>query len=473
MRKKDAQKEQKAPAAEQKNALVIHSEEVRDYWRGMCFSDYPAAESAEGGAERAETMLKATALIMARNIQVTNHKNGLFLFFFDSVGGSLPTDEEITDAIQQRDTQTYYYTEQEKVEAEKRNLDLFMEYTKALALDADILPYIRAELRDMAAAPAYAGENMAEYLFSGELMENNFIGVIAAARQRQERDAQSFQVTQARKLDYPVDKPNNNIWHYWESNTVDGQLKLWFDTNTARPELDTIVTYHAYFDALPEAHLSKQLTPYDKRVYIAAAALYNAGNTVVSMRQIFRAMGNKTEPNAKQLQLISDSLTKMMFTRIVIDNTREAAAYGKGEEYCFKFDGALLHMNRITKTKINGAFVDGAIRILEEPALVAFARQRKQITTIKRELLESPISKTEGNLAIDDYLIENIGQMKNEKSKRNNRILYDTICSICKLTGRMQKLRLRDKVKIYLTHYQSCGFIKGFTEQADGVTIVL
>lgn len=471
MRKKDTQREQKATAAS--GGQLMHSEEVREYWRNMCFRDFPAAENAEGGAERAETMLQATALLMAHNIRVTEYGGGAYLFFSSPVADTLPTEEEIDRAIIRHEEETETQSEEEKAAETKRTLALYMDYTKALNIGADILPYIRAELRDMAAAPAYAGENMAEYLFSGELMENNFIGVIAAARQRQERDAHSFQVTQARKLDYPVDKPNNNIWHYWESNTVDGQLKLWFDTNTARPELDTIVTYHAYFDALPEAHLSKQLTPYDKRVYIAAAALYNAGNTVVSMRQIFRAMGNKTEPNAKQLQLISDSLTKMMFTRIVIDNEREATAYGKGEEYRFKFDGALLHINRITKTKINGAFVDGAIRILEEPALVAFARQRKQITTIKRELLESPISKTEGNLAIDDYLIENIGQMKNEKSKRNNRILYDTICSICKLTGRMQKLRLRDKVKIYLTHYQSCGFIKGFTEQADGVTIVL
>ena len=467
MKKKDTQREHET----QKNALVINSEEVRDYWRSMCFRDFPAAERTEAGTERAETMLKATALIMARNIQVTNHKNGLFLFFFDSVAGSLPTDDEITDAIQRRDMQTYYYTEQEKIEAEKHNLDLFMEYTKELALDADILPFIREELREMAAAPEHAGENMAEYLFSGELMENNFIGVIKAARRRQKAQIKLFKAMTPKRIEYPLDKINSNIWEGLEGAKPNGQLEFRFRTGPKHLS-DALVYYSLNFDELLErdAHINRQLTPYDKRLQIAAAALYNIGCSDFTFRQLYKAMGNTTSPNARQVKQLADSLKKQSFAYITIDCSAEAEAYGLPKEYAYTYEGHLLPMAKITaQSKVNGAVVDSIIHLLEEPPLVAFARQRQQITTITRKLLESPISKTAENLAIDDYLIEQIGHVK--KGRRNPRILYTTICEKCHITGRMQIARLPGKVQKYLAHYQTCGYIAGFTEQTDGVTI--
>ena len=108
---------------------------------------------------------------------------------------------------------------------------------------------------------------------------------------------------------------------------------------------------------------------------------------------------------------------------------------------------------------------------------MSFARQRKQITSIDIALLQSPISKTDANLRIEDYLLERMSKDKNSK-KNECRILFKTIYNHVGIadkpktnTERKQKQRAPEKIESYLEHYQQTGHISGYTMEKDGISI--
>ena len=100
---------------------------------------------------------------------------------------------------------------------------------------------------------------------------------------------------------------------------------------------------------------------------------------------------------------------------------------------------------------------------------MTFAKQRGQITTIPVRLLNSHVSMTDTNLAIEDYLLDRISHAK--KGKGQSKILYRTICDKAGAVTVKQRQRVPEKVKEYLTHYVKCSYIASFTEAPDGVTV--
>lgn len=267
-------------------------------------------------------------------------------------------------------------------------------------------------------------------------------------------------------VEYPMDKPNSLIWSLLQE-TTGRQLKLGINTAKNGSDKRLNVYYSIDFDELEKngIKVTKKLLPFDKRVYIAVAALYNAGNNYITLTQIFYAMGNTGKPSKNQLEKISESVTKMQGANIFIDNIQESEAYNYLR---FHYKGYLLPIE-ITTATINGQLAESAIRILREPPMMTFAKQRKQITTITVKVLQSPISKTDANLLIDDYLIERIGRAK--RGGQSCKILYDTLYENTQITTTKQRQRAPEKIKTYLEHYKSCGLIEDFQMLNDGIKI--
>lgn len=271
-------------------------------------------------------------------------------------------------------------------------------------------------------------------------------------------------------IEYPLDKPNSVVWNLMANAYTNGYLERKFGTGKKGSRQDSIVLYSIDFDALSEdANITKQLTPYDKRVYIAAAALYNAGNSVLTETQIHFRMGNKGRPGADDLERINESLTKMGAAHIYIDNEKEVRQTHGNK--LFQYDASLLPFERCT-ARINGTMTEGAIHLFREPPLISFAKLRGQVTTVQQRLLESPISKTDANLRIDDYLIARIAHMK-DNQKLSRKILYETVYERCNIATTKQKQRAPGKIQRYIEYYKSCNWITGFTLENDGITILL
>ena len=142
-----------------------------------------------------------------------------------------------------------------------------------------------------------------------------------------------------------------------------------------------------------------------------------------------------------------------------------------------KYTGILLPVEIGELYDIRGSLTEAGIHVLREPPLMTFAKRRGQVTTISLKLLQSPVSKTEANLKIDDYLIEHISRAK-RGTRHSCRMLYKTIYEKANInnnpktsTEKQQKKRAPEKINKYLTHYQKEGFITRFTADADGITV--
>lgn len=268
------------------------------------------------------------------------------------------------------------------------------------------------------------------------------------------------------KIDFPVDKVNSKVWKLLET-AQNGQIGIAAEKRTSNKQIT--ILYSINFDALGNnVSISRKLEPFDKRVYLAVSALYNAGNNIISFNQIYRAMGYTTEnPNSRITDKIAESVAKMAAARITLDNAQEAKVYNYDK---FSYSASLLPMERIEGI-INGKAVEAAIHLFREPPLLSFARGRKQITTIERRLLETPMNKTNQTLLIEDYLIERISHAKT--GRQPTKILFSKLYKEARITTTKQRQRAGSKLDAILNHYVKCGYISGYKNEGDGIRIEL
>lgn len=285
-------------------------------------------------------------------------------------------------------------------------------------------------------------------------------------------------------LNFPVDKINRHIWLLAADGKgrIPGEITI---TNFTNNELLSFSvegeadkrrgkerTIYYGIDPNPNQEttlrVSRKLTAFDRRVHDAIGTLYNVGNEYMSMSQIAIAMGNTGRPNSHMLERIEASIDKMMTVRIVLDQSEDYDAYNKIQQ---RYKGPLIAAEQ-KEAMINGQLVVDALHLFREPLLMEFARNRKQITTIPREVIETKKRQTENNLAIESYLLERISRMKGNKGKTIKKISYKSILKMLNLSGKQQQ-RAIPVIWDYLEHYKSVRWIKDYKKIDDGIEICL
>lgn len=360
-------------------------------------------------------------------------------------------------------------------------IPLYAKYKAMTAAGMDTATNFQTELLDQQIELEFQKEKNADYTLDmlicnaavnhqddiqGSLLYKIIVDALAAL---EKRSADSITVKRADKLEYPLDKINNKVWRLLEEDTQ-GQLTFAMEKKGSRKPINLV--YSIDFGELEGKafQLSKRLTAFDKRCYIAIASLYNAGNTeAISLRQIHYCMGNDRSPSPAQMQRLRNSIEKMAAARVTIVNPDDYKKYGS-----FNVRGRyLLAANTDGTYNIQGALTKGGISLLEEPILMQFAKKRNQLTTVPLKLLQSPINKTDTNLAIDDYLIERIRRAKRTGSK-STKILFSSLCESLSITEKKPQ-RILNTVGRYLDYYISCGEIAGYkiADKDNSITIKL
>lgn len=275
------------------------------------------------------------------------------------------------------------------------------------------------------------------------------------------------------EIAYPVDKVNSNLWGLTIGEKA--ELKAESDSDSSKGKQASIYVV-VDFEEMENTGItiSRPLTSYDKRIFIAAANLKDQGHDTVTTAQIYEAMGNRGKPNARQREKILKSLEIMSLCRVTLDNTEEAKLYTKYDKVNRTF---YLLPTTIDKGFVNGLIVDDAITIMELPKLYAFAKDRGQFAATPVKLLETPLSQTEANLLLEDYLFTRIVRMKNaiEQHRKNviTTILLDTVYKNCDINDKHKRSRAKPKIEDLLNYYKKQGFIKGFTLTSKNIEIDL
>lgn len=228
-----------------------------------------------------------------------------------------------------------------------------------------------------------------------------------------------------------------------------------------------------YSDNAIQISGKKELTQYDKEVHDALVTLYiDGGNEYITPQMIYKAMtGNpKTTLPPKQQEAISNSLNKLMYSRLIINASKEECkAYGFDK---FTYEGTVIQAEKAT-AKVNGVIVE-VYHLLREPALYTHADLIKQISRLDIKLLNSPVNKNEENITLQGYLLRHINGIK--RSKLSPTILYESIYKQLGIQAqassdgalRKKKLKVRNTVKKILDYLKAHDFIKNYTENIDG-----
>ena len=336
---------------------------------------------------------------------------------------------------------------------------------------SELEPYIRAEMEK----PEYKGMTLEELyqdgtddngdIIPGSLFEK-LLQAAGAARDKEKKTT----VKRVSNIEYPLDKPNLKLWGLTEKQSKGDITFEMAKRADLRKGISLPAGYAINFDDLSDdIQITKNLLPFDKLVYIAAGALFNAGNNIVSLSQFYYVMGYTGTPGDNDREKIYKSITKLRTADIRFDNEKEAAKYKYPH---FRYEGSLFPCE-IVDACINGIWTDKAIHIFREPPLITFAKQRDQITTLDIKLLQAPISKTDANLKIQDYLLIRISRAKNDKrsKKHSCRILFETLYKETGITTKKQIYRAQPKIEKFLQYYQQQDYIARYTTQDDGITI--
>lgn len=255
-------------------------------------------------------------------------------------------------------------------------------------------------------------------------------------------------------VDYPIDRPNNEIWRTLEAIKTDGQLTIGRTilTGKGKKNKEVSVIMSISWDQ-PGTKLTTTLNSIDKRIYTLCGALHKAGNEVFTINQINKLLTGSEDASDLQKSRINDSLTKMGKGKLFYSNKGEVENNYKYPEA--EYDGPLLAFERV-KITVKGKETT-AIHLLCEPRLITFSRERKQITTYKKEYLKLPISVTDENLTIQDCLLTNISATK-ERGASFLEIKFLTIKERCKI-GSKHFNRVPGKIKAILDYLEEQRFI--------------
>lgn len=364
-------------------------------------------------------------------------------------------------------------------------------------------PFIKEELKKPKYDGATLNELLNEYETYTDIMnmspESMLYQAMEAARSaaresgydiNREQIVKIISTFDADSLDFQLDKANLFLWDLKETG---GQVEFNFANNDDRDGGKVVPVYFSLtFD--PDVKTSRKLTHFDRRLQGAIDTAMEKGQDVFTLTSLYHAIGNTGRPNKAQLNKINDSLNKQDGCKIFLDNFLETKVYDYPP---FHYDDRALHFKRIT-AEVDGVVTDAAIKVLDRPALMTFARLRKQITTIPIEVLQSNVSQTDKHLRIEDYLLTRIArqkrpiadlvehQQKKYSQKRQEKIKgMQTFTILLKTlyehTGDEKKdsttkKRTRKTAQDYLTHYKSEAanhWITDFQIEADRIIITL
>jgi len=208
-----------------------------------------------------------------------------------------------------------------------------------------------------------------------------------------------------------------------------------------------------------------ELTPFDHEVVDAVATLALEGNEIVNTAAIYRVIAGRPKNqyvSPTQRERVMKSMEKCAFSKlsITIGNYDEIAGQLRlpGEA---TFSGNLLSFEMI-KQKTNRGMTD-YFRILAIPALFRYAASVGKISAFPIEMLDTPVSKTEGIILMQSFLLRRIDAM-NRKEISDCTIFWKDIFAVGRDEGasRQQLQKTRGFICKILDYWKEKGFLKDY-----------
>ena len=242
----------------------------------------------------------------------------------------------------------------------------------------------------------------------------------------------------------------------------------------SKPARTEIWRYVTLMDDYPEDRLDQ----FDWSVHDAINSFYHNGCNIMSIPMIIRTMSGNPhlKPSEKQVERVLTIVKRLLSTSIDIVYDQEAEAYhftdeGDGWHYY----GTLL-CGEMTTAIINGKMVDSCLHLHREPILATLARKKKQISTIDMRMLNTPISMSEENIVLRNYLLSRIEQCRHNKQQEllsNRTIVLEAVYKTFHVSQYeyTRKSRIREKIEKLLQYWTAEKFIMDYVITDERILI--
>lgn len=226
-----------------------------------------------------------------------------------------------------------------------------------------------------------------------------------------------------------------------------------------------MLRYVTLMDDYPEDRLDQ----FDWAVHDAINSIYHNDCDIMSIPMIIRTMSGNPhlKPSEKQVERVLEIVKRLLSTGIDIVYDEEVEAYqfineGDGWHYY----GTLIS-GEITTAIINGRMVDSCLHLHREPILATLARKKKQISTIDMRMLNTPISMSEENIVLRNYLLSRIEQCRHNKQQEllsNRTIVLQAVYKTFHASQHeyTRKSRIREKIERLLMYWSAEKFIMDY-----------
>lgn len=292
---------------------------------------------------------------------------------------------------------------------------------------------------------------------------------------------------QTKNINVLIDKLNST-GGIWSDLQLDAKGQRKIKTGSTKAEF---VVFELNFSKL-DIDIAHKLDDKDKLVYLAVCSLWSEAQKkgippVFSLTQIYKTMNGGTShaPSKKNILEIYDILRKLRLTEVTI-NAEKEFLNNKIKGTARAIRNEVLLSFRFTAALINDNFVAEAVRILDEPALQAYSRDRGMISTAPVKVLDIPLSNTARQTKLKLYLIERIVHMKNDFKKAKEaarkkkeyhappaRIVLSSLFEKCDADDRQKRMRCKKDTLIALDSFKDKNWIADYSVTKTAIDIIL
>lgn len=350
----------------------------------------------------------------------------------------------------------------------------------------ELTPYLEAELQK----PEYEGMSIDDLFDTAETDDDGnpletslFIQALNAARAARDADTERKQLPQvtyqgSTEVKTVTDKFANLFFSLTAPQSrgmINGQrqfIPVRYGRRGAKKEITLLYDYSFNEDIIKRFGLSRNFD--DQSFFVASIIdnLLDEGNSTVSLTKVWHELGNTGSPNTDALTNLVNILRLGMSTIITADISQVNSAWGIEKDGKTRELISPVIPVQIAQEKFaaNGKTASALINITGHTPFYIIGYPLDHYTTWNKDVLRLYKGRrTKRYYSVLRFLITQIGWMRNGKSGRSNKILYESLYSYTGDKSTRARQLSRDMMyRLFDEVFIPTGYISAYKEDNSG-----
>ena len=209
----------------------------------------------------------------------------------------------------------------------------------------------------------------------------------------------------------PNDKVNKRFFNMTDKQHERGEMKI---RETPKGSKDVILTpisleYSRYTEQILATR--PRFNAFDREILYACLSEQVEGNMATTLDSIYRLItgdSGKRRPMKPMVELIKQSLSKLLFCEVTIDLSAVCAKYGYNKGQPLIVHGAILPGQYYEGAIVNGSKTTAIEFFKKSPLFIAAEVKNEQILSYDKKLLDVPIRNSPEVIVMKSYILRRI-----------------------------------------------------------------